>query len=143
MDQVFALIGEQKNDEAASLIRDKLKLIEKQEVPIGQLVISKTVKDADEYKNPERMAHLAAAEKLRQKGVIVPSDTKIDYVVVDAEATPQETEPYHPSIRIDYEPDWNYYFERFVSTFTDIASVLGVSELELRSDQRQASLLDF
>lgn len=143
MDDTFAFIGDKEYEQAIEFIKIQVKTMSLQEVPMEQLVISKSFKNEEQYVRPESMPQVQAAKKLRSRGVIVPDNTKVDYIVTDAKHTPQIVEPFHPSIENTMEPDWNYYFERFVSTFADIADALGISELELRQNQKQMSILSF
>ena len=143
LDQVFDLIGEKEYKSAGALIKSKLKTLSAQEVPKEELVISKTVKEESVYDDANKMANVQAARKLRALGLVVPANTKVDYIVTDAVTTPQVVEPYHPSLQNNMTPDWEYYKERFITTFIDIADVLGISELELRKNQQQTSLLSF
>jgi len=141
LDETFNMIGNKKYRDAIQYIKNQIKYLSSQEIPIEDLVISKSFKNEEEYVRPESMPQVQAAKKLRELGVIVPDNTKVDYIVTDAVTTPQIVDPYHPSLENDITPDWGYYLERFISTFSDIGEALGITELELRQNQKQMSLL--
>ena len=143
LDKLFLIIGDREYIEAAKYARERLREMKKQEVPIVELVTSKSVKDEKEYVNPDSMANVQAARKLRKMGLIVPANTKVDWIVTDATVSPMIVEPYHPSLKNDIVPDWIYYQNRFITTLTDIVEVLGMTELELSKGQKQMSICDY
>jgi len=143
LDNIFKFIGQKKNKEALDYVKSRLLLLSKQDVPKVDLVTSKTVKDEGEYIIPERLASVRAARKLRDLGLVVPPNTKVDWIVTDGDVSPQAVEPYHPSLDNNMDPDWNYYKERFIMTMSNITAVLGMKELELRTGQRQMSICDY
>jgi DNA polymerase I len=108
--------------------------------PVEPLVISRTVREETRYANPESMANVQAANKLKAMGEEVMPGMKVSWVVVDARRSPMEVEPYisgRPFTRI---PDWDYYARRIAQTLSYVTEIYGWDEKALYLGTQQATL---
>src|SRR3989442_13030203 len=62
--------------------------------PIEMLVISRTVKEENQYVNPDSMSNVIAARKLEQMGEEFMPGMKVSWIVTDHKQSPKEVEPY-------------------------------------------------
>ncbi|HEY7589023.1 MAG TPA: DNA polymerase domain-containing protein [Thermoplasmata archaeon] len=148
--RVFSMILDKDIDGAVKFARDSVLSVKAGQVPpeflpeegdpVEPLVISRTVREETRYANPESMANVQAANKLKAMGEEVMPGMKVSWVVVDARRSPMEVEPYisgRPFTRI---PDWDYYARRIAQTLSYVTEIYGWDEKALYLGTQQATL---
>lgn len=111
-------------------------------VPLEKLVISRTVQGMDEeggttvYKNPDSMANVATARKLKAMGYEFVPGMKVSWIVVDAQKTPQQVEPFIDGRPFDFRPDWKYYARRLAVSLARATETFGLDERALLTGQK-------
>lgn len=147
--QLFERILEGDVDGAVSVARETIERTRRGEVPVEKLVISRTVKAVEEskirsaYVNPDSMANVQAARKLRDRGYELVPGMKVSWVVVNASRTPQTVEPFVDREGFTAKPDYDYYAERLISTTLRILEPLGIGKSELLQGTKQSRLFSF
>src|SRR5256885_1467454 len=115
--------------------------------PIEMLVISRTVKEENQYVNPDSMSNVIAARKLEQMGEEFMPGMKVSWIVTDHKKSPMEVEPYLSGAKFEKMPDWEYYARRVAQTLAYVTEVYGWDEKALltgkRSQQKSLSSDDF
>ncbi|MBN1390427.1 MAG: DNA polymerase II [Candidatus Thermoplasmatota archaeon] len=148
LEDVFEMVLEGNTEGAIEHSRQMISRVKRGEVPVEDLVISRTIQEVEEekigtrYKNPDAMANVQALRKARKLGVEIVPGMKVSWVVVNARAKPQLVEPYIDGRDFEHVPDHDYYAERLSSTLARVTDVFGVSEKELLSGVQQSSLFD-
>ncbi len=99
--------------------------------PIEALVISRTVKEENQYVNPNSMSNVIAARKLEEMGEEFMPGMKVSWIVTDSKRSPMEVEPYVSGRAFDKRPDWEYYARRVSQTLAYITEVYGWDEKAL------------
>ncbi len=114
-------------------------------VDIEKLVISRSVKDFDTYKDADSLANVQAARKLQEMGMEFVPGMKVSWIVTDSKKRPQEVEPYVPSVPFKKKPDYEYYADRVAQTLARITEVFNMDELSLKSNEvrKKSTLEDF
>jgi DNA polymerase I len=111
-------------------------------VPLDKLVISRTVQGMDEegrtavYKNPDSMANVATARKLKAMGYEFVPGMKVSWIVTDAEKTPQAVEPFIDGRPFEHRPDWKYYARRLAVSLARATESFGMDERALLTGQK-------
>jgi DNA polymerase I len=111
-------------------------------VPLEKLVISRTVQGTDEagrttvYKNPDSMANVATARKLKSMGYEFVPGMKVSWIVTDAEKTPQAVEPFIDGRPFEFRPDWKYYARRLAVSLARATESFGLDERALLTGQK-------
>src|SRR5438093_565138 len=115
--------------------------------PIEMLVISRTVKEENQYVNPDSMSNVIAARKLEQMGEEFMPGMKVSWIVTDHKESPMQVEPYLSGAKFEKRPDWEYYARRVAQTLAYVTEVYGWDEKALltgkRSQQKSLSSDDF
>src|SRR5467141_1804665 len=115
--------------------------------PIEMLVISRTVKEENQYVNPDSMSNVIAARKLEEMGEEFMPGMKVSWIVTDSKRSPMEVEPYVSGRPFEKRPDWEYYARRVAQTLAYITEAYGWDEKALltgkRSQQKSLSSDDF
>ncbi len=114
-------------------------------VDIEKLVISRSVKDFEYYKDADSLANVQAARKLKELGIEFVPGMKVSWIVTDSKKRPQEVEPYVPNIPFTKKPDYEYYADRVAQTLARITEVFNMDELSLKSTEtrKKSTLEDF
>jgi DNA polymerase I len=111
-------------------------------VPLEKLVISRTVQGMDEegrgtvYKNPDSMANVATARKLKVMGYEFVPGMKVSWIVTDAQKTPQAVEPFIDGRQFEFRPDWKYYARRLAVSLARATESFGLDERALLTGQK-------
>jgi len=105
--------------------------------PLAPLVISRTVRDETRYVNPDSMANVQAATKLKSLGYEVVPGMKVSWIVVDAKRTPMDVLPYVSGRPFEAVPDWDYYAKRVAQTLAYVTEIYGWDEKALYTGTRQ------
>src|SRR2546428_508367 len=106
--------------------------------PIEMLVISRTVKEENQYVNPDSMSNVIAARKLEQMGEEFMPGMKVSWIVTDHKKSPMEVEPYLSGAKFEKMPDWEYYARRVAQTLAYVTEVYGWDEKALFSGTQPA-----
>jgi DNA polymerase I len=114
-------------------------------VEADKLVISRSVKDFEFYKEMDSLANVQAARKLMKMGREFIPGMKVSWIVVDSKKRPQVVEPYIPNVPFEYKPDYEYYADRVAQTLSRITEVFNVDESSLKTAEvrRKSTLEDF
>ncbi|MHB1493342.1 MAG: DNA-directed DNA polymerase [Thermoplasmataceae archaeon] len=83
---------------------------------IKKLVISRSVKDYEKYKDADSLANVRISKKLQEQGERFIPGMKVSWIVTDSSRTPQEVEPFIDGQEFLFEPDWAYYAKRIEET---------------------------
>src|SRR5947209_6030444 len=106
--------------------------------PIEMLVISRTVKEENQYVNPDSMSNVIAARKLGEMGEEFMPGMKVSWIVTDHKKSPMEVEPYLSGRKFGKAPDWEYYARRVAQTLAYVTEVYGWDEKALFSGTQPA-----
>jgi len=106
--------------------------------PIEALVISRTVKEENQYVNPDSMSNVIAARKLEEMGEEFMPGMKVSWIVTDSKKSPMEVEPYVSGRPFVQRPDWEYYARRVAQTLAYITEVYGWDEKALLTGTQPA-----
>ena len=99
--------------------------------PIEMIVISRTVKEENQYVNPDSMSNVIAARKLEEMGEEFMPGMKVSWIVTDHKKSPMEVEPYLSGRKFEKAPDWEYYGRRIAQTLAYVTEVYGWDEKAL------------
>lgn len=110
-------------------------------IEIERLVISRTVKQFDQYKDEKSLANVRVAKKLIEQGETFIPGMKVSWIVTNSKRTPQEVEPYIDGSPFNLKPDWDYYGRRVEETLDRVLE--GIAEDYGFSRNNQANLLQF
>ena len=139
---VFEKILDGNPDEAVRIARENVQLAMECKVPIESLVISRTCKSFNSYKDPDSQANVQAARKLMALGYDFIPGMKVSWIVTDSRKTPQEVEPYVSGRKFEHRPDCRYYAERIAQTAARATEVFGWGEKDLLTGSQQVTLFD-
>lgn len=140
--QVFVHILAERYDDALALARETVQQVLDGNVPVENLVISRSVREFSAYKDPDRQVNVQAARKLMELGYEFIPGMKVSWVVTDASKVPQEVVPWISGRAFDAEPDWRYYAERLAQTVARVTEVYGWDERSLMTGAQQTTLFD-
>ena len=127
-------------DDALMYASNKIREIAEGDLELEDLIITKNVKAPQHYVNPESMAGVQAATKLKARGYPWLAGTKVSWIVTNSKETPMEVEPYIENADYNIQPDRKYYARRIVNTLSDIANVFDWDDMGLRSGTKQLRL---
>ncbi len=139
---VFDKVLKGDTDGAIETARDIVKKVAAGDVPVEKLVISRTCKEYNYYKDPNSMANVQTARKMEKMGYDFVPGMKVSWIVTNSRKTPQEVEPYIHSASFTARPDWNYYARRVAMTLARVTEVFGWDEDALLSGAGQSTLFD-
>ncbi len=140
--EIFQLILDGKLEEAKKRSKEIIDQVKKGQVPIEKLVISRSVRDIKQYKNPDSMPNVQAARKLQEMGYEFVPGMKVSWVVVNDRKSPQEVEPYVNGRPFNKRPDYEYYARRIAETLSRITEVFELDQNALMTGKRQTTLFD-
>ncbi|MBI0582911.1 MAG: DNA polymerase II [Methanomassiliicoccus sp.] len=139
---VFEKILDERTEEAVKIARENVQKAMDCKVPIESLVISRTCKSFNSYKDPDSQANVQAARKLMAMGYDFVPGMKVSWIVTDSRKTPQEVEPYVSGRKFEHRPDCRYYAERVAQTAARATEVFGWGEKDLLTGSQQVTLFD-
>jgi DNA polymerase I len=139
---VFEKILDEKAEDAVRIARENVQQVLDCKVPIESLVISRTCKSFNSYKDPDSQANVQAARKLMAMGYDFVPGMKVSWIVTDSRKTPQEVEPYISGRKFEHRPDCRYYAERIAQTAARATEVFGWGEKDLITGSQQVTLFD-
>jgi len=143
LEQVFEKILNHDTEGAVSLAREIVASISKGEVEAESLVISRTCKPFNTYKNPDTQTTVQTAKKLIAQGYEFVPGMKVSWIVTNGRKTPLEAEPFISGRKFEYAPDYEYYARRVAMTLARITDVFGWDTQELLSGRQQTSLFSY
>jgi len=139
---VFERILDERTEDAVKIARENVQKAMDCKVPIESLVISRTCKSFNSYKDPDSQANVQAARKLMAMGYEFVPGMKVSWIVTDSRKTPQEVEPYVSGRKFEHRPDCRYYAERIAQTAARATEVFGWGEKDLLTGSQQVTLFD-
>ena len=139
---VFDKILDERTEDAVKIARENVQRAMDCKVPIESLVISRTCKSFNSYKDPDSQANVQAARKLMAMGYEFVPGMKVSWIVTDSKKTPQEVEPYVSGRKFEHRPDCRYYAERVAQTAARATEVFGWGEKDLLTGSQQVTLFD-
>ncbi|NLT38591.1 MAG: hypothetical protein GXX95_10625 [Methanomassiliicoccus sp.] len=139
---VFEKILDGNTEEAVRIARENVQLAMDCKAPVESLVISRTCKSFNSYKDPDSQANVQAARKLMALGYDFIPGMKVSWIVTDSRKTPQEVEPYVSGRKFEHRPDCRYYAERIAQTAARATEVFGWGEKDLLTGSQQVTLFD-
>jgi DNA polymerase I len=143
LSRVFDMILEHDIEGAVSLARDLVKSTAEGNASVDSLVISRTCRSFDRYKDPDSQSTVQTAKKLIDMGYEFMPGMKVSWIVTNARKSPQEVEPYISGRKFEKTPDYEYYARRIAMTLARITDVFGWDVQELLTGQQRTSLDDF
>ncbi len=139
---VFEKIMDERTEDAVKIARENVQKTMECKVPIESLVISRTCKSFNSYKDPDSQANVQAARKLMAMGYEFVPGMKVSWIVTDSKKTPQEVEPFVSGRKFEHRPDCRYYAERIAQTAARATEVFGWGEKDLLTGSQQVTLFD-
>lgn len=143
LSQVFDKILDRDIDGAVTLARELVKSIAEGNASVDSLVISRTCRSFDRYKDPDSQSTVQTAKKLMELGYDFVPGMKVSWIVVDSRKSPQQVEPYVSGRKFDKTPDYEYYARRVAMTLARITDVFGWDVQELLTGSQQVSLFSY
>ncbi|MFP3317615.1 MAG: DNA polymerase domain-containing protein [Thermoplasmata archaeon] len=140
--EIFQLILDGKLEEAKRRSKEIIDQVKKGQIPIEKLVISRSVRDIKQYKNPDSMPNVQAARKLQEMGYEFVPGMKVSWIVVNDRKSPQEVEPYVSGRPFTKKPDYEYYARRLAETLSRITEVFELDQNALITGKRQTTLFE-
>lgn len=139
---VFEQILAGRTDEAVKLARQTVADTAAGNVPAEKLVISRSCKAFNQYKDADSQATVQTAKKLTEMGYDFVPGMKVSWIVIDSRKTPQVVEPFVSGRQFTATPDWRYYAERIAQTIARATEIFGWDEKSLMMGSQQFTLFD-
>lgn len=139
---VFEQILAGRTDEAVKIARQTVADTAAGKVPVEKLVISRSCKAFNQYKDEDTQATVQTAKKLMGMGYEFVPGMKVSWIVTDSRKTPQVVEPFVSGREFTATPDWKYYSERIAQTIARATEVFGWDEKSLMMGSQQFTLFD-
>jgi len=141
--KVFERILDHDTEGAISFARETVGAIAKGEVEAARLVISRSCKTEQSYKDPNNQTTVQTARKLQEMGYEFTPGMKVSWIVTDARKTPIEIEPFISGRKFEHKPDYEYYARRVAMTLARVTDTFGWDVQELLTGTQQKSLFSF
>jgi DNA polymerase I len=139
---VFEQILAGRTDEAVRIARQTVADTAAGKVPVEKLVVSRSCKPFNQYKDPDSQATVQTAKKQMAMGYEFVPGMKVSWIVTDSRKTPQVVEPYVSGRQFTTTPDWRYYAERIAQTIARATEIFGWDEKSLMMGSQQFTLFD-
>ncbi len=110
-------------------------------ISMDSLVISRSVKPFDQYKDENSLANVRVAKKLIEQGETFIPGMKVSWIVTNSKRSPQEVEPFIDGQEFKFRPDWDYYARRVEETLDRVLE--GIAEDYGYNRNNQANLTQF
>jgi DNA polymerase I len=140
LNMVFKEIMKCDLDKAVKVAREMTTDVANGKVPIEKLVISRSCKSYNFYKNPDTQANVQAARKREKMGYEFVPGMKVSWIVTDGKKSPQIVEPFISGKAFEHKPDYNYYARRIAMTLARITEVSNWDEKSLLAGVQQSTL---
>ncbi len=137
---VFERILAEDIDGAVEYAREAVQDIMSGNVKLEDLVISRTCKPFNAYKNPNSQLTVQTAKKMTERGYEFIPGMKVSWIVVNGSVSPQVVEPYISGVPFEKRPDYKYYAKRVATNVGRVTEVFGWDERRLLSGISQQSL---
>jgi len=138
--EIFEYVLDDDIDGAVERAKQWIHDVREGEIEPEKLIISRTCKKFSSYKNPDSMPNVQAAKKMIEKDHKFTSGMKVSWIVINADKTPQEVEPWLPDQEFTKEPDWEYYARRIAKTLSRVTEVFNWDEKALLCGNKQSNL---
>ena len=139
---VFEKVLDDNPQEAIKVAKECVARVLSGDVSVEDLVISRTSKSFNSYKDPDTQVNVIAAKKMMALGYDFTPGMKVSWIVTDSKKTPQEVEPYISGRPFNARPDYKYYAERLAQTLARVTEYFGWSEKDLLMGSQQVTLFD-
>ena len=153
MKEIFRHVLADDSEAAINLAIDTIAAAKNCEVPVRELIMSKSCKGrwdkrraqwdfSKDYANPDSMIQVRAARALIDKGLPFTPGMKIAYIVTNAKNRPMEIQPWLEEDPVsDY--DGQFYADRLATAFGRVTEAFNWSAKDLLAGNRQTSLFSF
>jgi DNA polymerase I len=139
---MFEKILDGDTEGAVLYAKETIQKVLRGDVPAEKLVISRSAKSFDSYKDASRMANVQVAKKLMELGYEFQPGMKVSWVVTNSKKTPQECEPFILGKEFEKKPDYKYYAERLAQSVTRVTEIFGWDEKRLLTGHQQQTLFN-
>ena len=139
---MFEKILDDDMEGAVTLTRSVIESLLAGEVDSSRLVISRTVRNFDDYKSSDRMVNVRAAKKLQEMGYEFQPGMKVSWVVTDGKRSPNEVEPWVEGRAFEAKPDYKYYATRLAATISKVTDSSGWDQKSLVTGAQQVTFKD-
>ena len=143
LEAIFEKILDHDIEGAIALARDIVGGIAKGDVETEDLVISRSCRPFNAYKDPDSQVTVQTAKKLMAMGYDFVPGMKVSWIVTDARKTPIEAEPFVSGREFEHKPDYEYYARRVAMTLARVTDVFGWDTQELLTGVQRTSLDQF
>lgn len=143
LSRVFERLLARDTEGAVALARETVQSIARGKVAVEDLVISRTCKTEDSYKDPETQTTVQVARKLQELGYEFTPGMKVSWVVTNGRKTPIEVEPYVSGRKFEKAPDHEYYARRVAMTLARVTDSFGWDTQDLLTGAQQKSLFSY
>ncbi|MEM3676039.1 MAG: DNA polymerase domain-containing protein, partial [Thermoplasmataceae archaeon] len=143
LSRVFDLILSRDIEGAARYAKEMVEKVRRGDssINVEDLVISRTVKEFNEYKEEKSLANVRVAKKLIERGETFIPGMKVSWIVTNSKKTPQEVEPYIDGVPFEFTPDWDYYARRIEETLDRVLE--GIADDYKEVLEKQTNLTKF
>ena len=157
MKEIFKHVLEDDSEAAINLAIDTIAAAKNGEVPVRELIMSKSCKGrwdkkadrgkgawdfSKDYANPDSMIQVRAARALIAKGLPFTPGMKIAYIVTNAKNRPMEIQPWLEESPVTVY-DGQFYADRLATAFGRVTEAFNWTAKDLLSGNRQTSLFSF
>jgi DNA polymerase I len=139
LQSVFEKILDDDMEGAVALTRAVIENLLTGNVDPSRLVISRTVRNFDDYKASDRMVNVRAAKKLQEMGYEFQPGMKVSWVVTDGKRSPNEVEPWVEGREFTAKPDYRYYATRLAATISKVTDSSGWDQKSLVTGAQQVT----
>jgi DNA polymerase I len=155
MQGIFDDVLDGEHDNAVKAAMEYIMAAKRNQIPIEQLVISKTCKGkvdkkgnvdfSHHYANPDGQASVQAARKRIERNLPFTPGMKVAFVVTNARNRPMQVEPWDEGQENGgiSAYDGEFYAERLATAFGRVTEAFNWSAKELLAGNRQANLFSF
>ncbi|HIA39533.1 MAG TPA: hypothetical protein EYN88_01390, partial [Candidatus Poseidoniales archaeon] len=155
MQGIFDDVLDGEHDNAVKAAMEHIVAAKRNQIPIEQLVISKTCKGkvdkkgnvdfSHHYANPDGQASVQAARKRIERNLPFTPGMKVAFVVTNARNRPMQVEPWDEGQENGgiSAYDGEFYAERLATAFGRVTEAFNWSAKELLAGNRQANLFSF
>ena len=153
MKEIFRYVLGDDSEAAINLAIDTIAAAKSGQVPVRELIMSKSCKGrwdkkrakwdfTKDYANPDSMIQVRAARALIDKGLPFTPGMKIAYIVTNARNRPMEIQPWMEEDPVE-SYDGQFYADRLATAFGRVTEAFDWSAKELLAGNRQTSLFSF
>jgi len=142
LNDVFDLLLKEDVDGLLKVARERVIQVARGEVPKAALVISRSVRDMDDYESEhkESLQNVRVMRELEKRGIPVQPGMKVSWIVTGSKGK-QDLAPYvGPDSEKEIAPNWEYYARRVAMTLARVTEVFGWGVDNLLQGARTNSL---